>query len=106
MLQLPLDVAQQAAGAEAKHFCPHPRQAKLLFDQRQPLNGLLRRADPACWLETDRHSGLLRVFADGTSHYQADWQGCVGWLLASRSLNKFTARHHANHTRAPTLTQP
>src|SRR5208337_4589558 len=57
MLQLPFDVTQQAAGSETKHFRPQPRRAKLLFDHRQPLDRLLRRADAARWLETHRHSG-------------------------------------------------
>src|SRR5260370_37142250 len=68
MLQLPLDVTQQAAGAEAEHFRPQPRRPQLLFDHRQPLDGLLPRANAARRLETDRHSGLRPIFADAPSH--------------------------------------
>src|SRR5271169_1246464 len=68
MPELPLDVAQQSAGSEAKHFCPQPRWAEFFLDHGQPVDRLLRRADSTCWFETHRHTRLLRVFADGARH--------------------------------------
>src|SRR5215469_1848959 len=67
-LELPLDVAQHAAGAKAKQVRPEPTVAKFLFHEGEPLKRLLRGANAAGGLEPDGHAGFLDVFADGANH--------------------------------------
>src|SRR6266849_10088873 len=100
VLELPLDVRQHAAGAEAKQIRAKPRRAKLLFHQRQPFHRLLGRADAAGRFETDGHPGLVGILADGAGHHQADRQRGVNRFLARRSLDEIRSGHHGDHARA------
>src|SRR5579862_7892483 len=68
VLKLPLDVAEQSAGAKAKHFGAHPGLAQFFFDQGEPVERLLRGANAAGRLEAYGHAGLLCIFADGAKH--------------------------------------
>src|SRR5258708_18806747 len=63
VLELPLDVGQHAAGAEAEHLRPQPGVAEFFLHQRPPFQRLFGRADTAGGLEARSHVGFLRVFA-------------------------------------------
>lgn len=48
---LSLDISQQATGSQAEHLGTEPIVAQLLFDQREPHQGLLSRPDAPRWLK-------------------------------------------------------
>ncbi len=67
MLQLPLDIAQHAAGADPKQRRLQPRPSQLVLHQGQPVRRLLRRANAARRLESHRHARPLGIVADRTA---------------------------------------
>ena len=79
--QLPLDVAQQAGGADPEHAAVEPGVAELLLDEDQPDEAILGGADAAGRLEADPVAGPLVVGADGAAHHHADGQDGVHTLL-------------------------
>src|SRR5581483_506791 len=82
MLELPLNVVEKPACAEAEEFGFHPRRAKFFFHEREPFCRLLRSANTTGGLEAYGHTGFLSVFPDGASHDKANRQGSVGGFLA------------------------
>ena len=53
VIQLPLDVPQQAAGSDAEQVRLRPLVPKLLLHQGQPGEGVFGAADPSSRLETN-----------------------------------------------------
>src|SRR5205807_3768098 len=94
MLELPLDVGEQRRGAEPEQVVAQPAIAQLLFHEDEPVERLLRFADPARRLEPDGVAGALMVIADLPRHHHADREGGVHRLLARGRLDEVRARHH------------
>src|SRR5438270_1680633 len=103
MLQLPLNVIQQTAGAEAEELCLHPVNAEFLFHQSQPFGRLLGGANAACRFKADCHAGLLSVFPDGSSHDKTYGQRSVRRLFARRGLDEVSPSHHGNEASASNI---
>src|SRR5690606_22163770 len=70
VLELPFDVAEERAGAEAEEVRAEPRVAQLLLHEDEPLERLLGGADPAGRLEADAIPGALVVLPDRAGHDQ------------------------------------
>ena len=111
VLQLPLDIAQQAAGAEAEQVRRAATTARVLLS-----SGPATRVDclavrmPPAGFEAHSHSGLLGIFANGARHHQAHWQrGVVGSLPVEVLMKSAPAimattagaRHVAQRRRSP-----
>src|SRR5256885_16303552 len=94
MFELPLDVGEQRRGAEPEQVVAQPAIAQLLFHEDEPVERLLRLADPARRLDTDGVAGALVVIADLPRHHHADREGGVHRLLARGRLDEVRARHH------------
>src|SRR5579862_6600835 len=92
MLQLPLDVAQQPAGAKAEHLRSQPRRAQFLFNHRQPFDRLLGGTNSARWFEAHRHSRLLRILANRARHYQPYRQRRIRRLFPRRGFDEVGTR--------------
>src|SRR5688572_6420025 len=65
VLELALDVGEQAAGAEAEEGRLHPVATELLAHEDQPGERILGGGDAAGRLEADLEAGALPVVADG-----------------------------------------
>src|ERR1700730_8934892 len=74
MLQLPFDVVQESTGSEAEKIGFHPGESEFFLPQCQPLRGLFRHADSTGRLEATRHSGFLRILANGSRHHKSQGQ--------------------------------
>src|SRR5213076_1270002 len=94
VLELPLDVGEQRRGAEPEQVVAQPAIAQLLLHEDEPVERLLRLADPARRLEPDGVAGVLMVIADLPRHHHADREGGVHRLLAGGRLDEVRARHH------------
>src|SRR3954447_2072823 len=68
VLQLPLDVAQQRAGAVAEEGGAQPLRAQLLLHHQHPGDRVLGGADAAGGLEPHVVAGALAVLADAARH--------------------------------------
>src|SRR5207253_5860420 len=68
VLELALDVGEQARGAEAEPVRREPTVAQLLFHQNEPLQGRFGAPNAAGRLEADRVAGALVVVADHPGH--------------------------------------
>ena len=77
VMQLALDIGEQAAGADAEAAGSQPGSAELLPHEDLPGEGLFGAADAAGGLEADDLTGALVIAADGAGHHQADGQGGV-----------------------------
>src|SRR5579859_5814733 len=74
VVELAFNVGQHAAGAKTKQVRVEPAIPEFFFDQRQPVQRLLSRANSPGRLESDNHARALGVLADGAHHYQANRQ--------------------------------
>jgi len=77
ILQLALDVGQQAGSPESEQLRLHPCAAKFFFHQDQPGNRVFGGAKSARWFESDLVSGSLAIVANGSRHDETDGQSCV-----------------------------
>src|SRR5881296_813746 len=75
VLELALDVGEERRRAEPEQRGPQPPVAELFLHQDEPVERLLRFADPARRLEADGVSGALVVVADLPRHDHADGEG-------------------------------
>ena len=98
VVQLPLQVGQQAGSAEAEQVGHQPFIAEFFLHQGLPGHGLLGFADAARRFETDLVAGALQVFTDGAHHHEADFQRGVGGFLAGGGLDEVRAGHHGHQT--------
>src|SRR5215831_7761621 len=98
VLQLTLNVIQQSACPKAEHLSTQPRWAKFFLDHGQPIQRLLRGTDSTCWLESHRHSGLLRIVANRSRHNETDWKRGIHSLFPGRSLDEVRSSHHGHDT--------
>src|SRR5579862_311507 len=105
VFKLSLDVAEQSAGAKAKHFCAHPRLAEFFFDEGQPIGGLLGGANAAGRLEANGHARLLCVLSDSAKHNQTHGKSGICRFFAGRGLDKIRARHHGDKTGASDIAE-
>src|SRR5260370_30739089 len=87
MLELALDVGEQARRAEAKQLRPQPPLAQLFLHHDEPLERLLRLADAAGWLEPHRIARPLVVVADLARHDDANGQRRIDGLLTGRRFD-------------------
>ena len=97
VLELALDVGQQARGAEAEQLGLQPWPAELFLHQHQPVERGFCRGNAAGRLEADEIAGFLEIGADGAHHGEADGQRRVDAFLAGRGLDEIRARHHRHH---------
>src|SRR5690606_28251854 len=74
VLELPLDVGQQAGCAEPESIGAQPAVAELFLHELQVLQRLPGRADAAGRLVADLVAGALRVLADHARHDQRHGQ--------------------------------
>src|SRR6187455_2306939 len=72
VLELPLDIGQQAARAKAEEMRPQPAIAEFFLHEDEPVECLLCRTDAAGRLEAHFVSSARTVFADHARHHQAD----------------------------------
>src|ERR1043166_4055315 len=91
MLQLTLDVGEQAAGPEAEQLGPEPAIAQPLLDHREPVERLLGTADPTRRLEPHEIPGAVTVFANLPRHHDAEGQRGVDALLAGGRFDEIGA---------------
>ena len=100
VVELALDIGEQAAGADAEAGGVEPSGAELLTHEDLPDEHLLGAADAAGGLEADDLAGALVEGADGAGHHQADGQGGVDGFLAGRGLDEIGAGHHTDEAGA------
>src|SRR5438093_10784554 len=86
MLELALDVGEQARGAEAEQVRLEPTVAQLLLHKNEPLQGRLGAPHAAGRLEAGRVPGALTIVADHPGHDDADPQRRGHRSLACRLL--------------------
>src|SRR5580658_11078000 len=84
VVELPLDVGQKAARADAEEVRLHPWRAELLPHQDEPGERVLGGAQAARRLEADVDADALAIIAERPYHHQAHRQGGVDVLLAGR----------------------
>src|SRR5688500_6922337 len=82
VLELALQVGQEARRADAEELAAHPGVAQLFLHQGEPVGRIPGGGDPAGRFEADAMAGALAVFADGAHHHEGDGQGGVDLLLA------------------------
>src|SRR6516164_4428359 len=103
--QLPLDIAEHAAGTDPEQLRPTPTVSQLLLHQREPVKRLSGSADPAGRLETYGHAGALGILANRARHHDSHGERSVDSLLAGGGLDEIRARHHGDDTRPPHVAQ-
>ena len=81
VLELPLDVGEQRARAEAEEVGREPAVAQLLLHEVED-SSALGGADAARGLEAHRVAGVLVVVADHAHHDEAEGERRVHALLA------------------------
>ena len=96
VIQLPLQVRQQAGCADAEQIVCQPFVAEFFFHQRLPGHGLFGLADAACRFEADFVAGALQVFTDGTHHHETDFQRGVDRFFTGGCLDEVRACHHGD----------
>src|SRR5256885_9772482 len=79
---LSLDIGEQRRGAEPEQVVAQPAIAQLLFHEDEPVERLLRLADPARRLEPHGVAGALMVIADLPPHHHPDLEGRLHRPLA------------------------
>merc|ERR1712098_146161 len=99
MEQLSLDVNYQRACTKAKELGVRPLIAKLFLHQSEPKQGVLRRFDPSCWLETDVDTGLLKVLPDCSNHDQRNLKSCIYAFFSCAGLDEVGSCHHRHQAR-------
>lgn len=100
VVQLALDIGQQAAGADAEAAGRQPGSAQFLPHEDLPGEGLFGAADAAGGLEADDLAGAFVIAADGARHHQTDGQGGVDGFFAGGSFDEIGAGHHADQAGA------
>src|SRR3954452_24256667 len=88
VLQLPLDVAQEGAGAKAEQVGMEPTVTQLILDHGEPVERLARGANPARGLEPDELTGSLLKVTDRPSHDQSHRESGIDALLTGRRLDE------------------
>src|SRR5881396_1575293 len=96
VLELALDVGEERRRAEPEQSGPQPPVAELFLHQDEPVERLLRLADPARWLDADGVSGALVVVADLPRHDHADGEGRIHGFFAGGRLDEIGAGHHGD----------
>src|SRR6266550_9023991 len=100
VLELPLDVGEQCRRPEPEQTGSQPALAQLFLHQDEPVQRLLRLADPARRLEPDGVAGALVVVADLPRHDHSDWERRIHRFLARGRLDEVGAGHHSDLTGA------
>src|SRR5687767_13823081 len=100
MLELPLDIREERARAEAEEIGAQPAVAQLLLHQIEVLERLLRRADAAGRLESDRIAAPLVVLANHARHHEREGHRRVDALLPRRGLDEVRTGLHRHDARA------
>src|SRR5262249_32512973 len=103
--ELTLDVREHAAGAEAEELRLQPAPSQLLLHQHEPVERLLRGANPTRWLESHGHARALEILADRARHDQSYRQCRIDAFLAGGGLDEIATGHHRNPARARHVTQ-
>src|SRR5699024_8994428 len=93
MLELPLDVPQQARRAETEQLRPQPLVPQLLFDHDEPGNCFPGGTDPTCRLQSHLVAAALLVVPDRPGHGETHREGGVNRLLAGRGLDEVGTGH-------------
>src|SRR5688572_32783850 len=86
VLELPLDVGEQRAGAESEQIRLEPAGPELVLHEAEVLERALRAADAPGRLVSHGIAGRLMVFADYAQHHEAERARRVDGRLAGSRL--------------------
>ena len=97
MLELALDIGEQARGADTEQIRLEPVAAQFLLHQELIVEHVLCRRDSAGRLEADLVAGALLIHPDHPQHRERHRQRRIHALLAGGRLDEVGAGHHADH---------